>query len=340
VVDATAEVLTKKLMVIQDVDNATTQIIWKAPPKGKYLVIAAQGSTAVATVEHAEDAGPQRVRATVGGTAAKRTLRWTVTPRLQKGQQLTLGEAAAVDGAGSEIITTNKSSGATTFAPDEGRGERRVVSATILTDGLGRPPTVAARFTAPRTATPSRARGVTLTRSGRTVKLSWTAAAQAPVGGWRVAVQAGGLRAVRTLIAGKQHAFSVTDVPAQMPVSAVVAGLTSGRRAGTAAKVTLGAGAVRSGTPSAADARPRSLTARRTGRNLVIRWHSGPERGRGFTVRVRIGTGKTLLLHANPAKPTVTVAGLPKGSTAVRVEVRAERFAGGMGPAAVFTGRR
>jgi hypothetical protein len=340
VVDATAEVLTKKMMVIQDVDNATTQVIWKAPPKGKYVVMPAEGSAAITKVEHAEDAGPQRVRATVSGTGARRTLHWTVKPRLQRGQQLALGEAMALDGAGSEVISTTKSSGTMAFAPEEGSGERRIVTATVLTDGLGRPSTVAGHFTAPRTSRPARPRAVALKRHGRTVTLSWAAATPAPAGGWRVALEAGGLRAVRTVVAGKRHTFTLTDVPAQSPVSGEVTGLSSGRRAGTTANVTLGAGAALSGVRGGAGAQPRGLTARRSGRKLIMRWRPGSERVRGYVVRVRVGSAKAVLLHANPAKRTVTLTGLPKGRAAIRVEVRAERFAGGTSPAAVLTGRR
>jgi hypothetical protein len=36
----------------------------------------------------------------------------------------------------------------------------------------------------------------------------------------------------------------------------------------------------------------------------------------------------------------VTLAGLPKARTAVRVEVRAERFSGGTSAAVVLSGRR
>jgi hypothetical protein len=45
-----------------------------------YLVVPAEGSPAIRTVEHAVDAGPQRVRVTVSGTGARRALRWSVTP--------------------------------------------------------------------------------------------------------------------------------------------------------------------------------------------------------------------------------------------------------------------
>ncbi|MDX6726292.1 MAG: hypothetical protein QOK49_1097, partial [Baekduia sp.] len=339
-IDATAEVLTAKHMVVQDVDNATTQIIWKAPPKGKYLVVPVEGSAAITKVQHAEDAGPQRVRATVSGTGARRTLRWTVVPKLQRGQQLTLGEAMAVDGAGAQVVTTKKSGGTMAFVPQEGTGERRVVTATILTDGFGRPPTVAGRFTAPRTAVPAKPHGVALTRHGRSVTLSWAATTPAPAGGWRVALDTGGLKAVRAVVARKRHSFTIDGVPAQSPVQASVTGLSSGRRAGTVAQATLAAGAARSGMRPGAGAVPHALTARRTGGRLVVRWQAGSERVRGYAVRVRVGSGKTVLLHANPARRTVTLVGLPKARSAVRVEVRAERFSGGTSEAVVLSGRR
>jgi hypothetical protein len=111
--------------------------------------------------------------------------------------------------------------------------------------------------------------------------------------------------------------------------------------AGAAAKARLVAGATRSGRASSvAAARPRALTAKRAGRKLVVRWKAGTERPRGFAVTVRIGKGAPVLLRTTASKPTVSLAGLPKGRTAVRVEVRAERFADGTSAAAVLSGRR
>jgi hypothetical protein len=339
VVDATAEQLTPKMMVLQDVHTNTTQIVLKAPARGRYVVMPVAGSAAITKVVHAVDAGPQRVRATVSGHGAKRSLRWSVTPRLARGQQLTLGEASGLDGAGQEILTTTSSAGSRAFAPQEGHGERRVVTATILTGGLGRPSTVAGSFAAPRTARPAKPAGLTLRRSGRTVTLRW-AAGTAPAGGWRVTLAAGSLRAVDALIGGSRRSYTLPEVPAQLPVTAKLTGIVAGRAAGTPATASLRAGALRSGAGGAADAKPRALTARRAGSRLVVRWTRGPEAVRRFTVGVRMGHGKVVVLHAAPRKPTVTVAGLPKGRTAVRVEVRAERFGGATSAAAVLRGQR
>ncbi|MDX6730459.1 MAG: hypothetical protein QOC54_407, partial [Baekduia sp.] len=339
VADATAEQLTPKVMVLQDANTNTTQIVLKKPARGSYVVMPAEGSAAIVKVVHAVDAGPQRVRATVSGHGAQRTLRWTVKPHLAAGQQLTLGEASRLDGPGQEILTTGRSTGTRAFAPQEGHGEQRVVTATILTGGLGRPPAVAGRFAAPRTARPARPTGLTLRRSGRTVTLKWSAGT-APAGGWRVTVAAGSLRTVDAMVGAGRRSYALAEVPGQLPVTAKVVGIGSGRAAGTPGTVALRAGAARSGAGGAADAMPRGLTARRAGRKLVVRWQSGTERVRGYAVRVRVGTGKTVLLHANPGRRTVTLAGLPKARTAVRVEVRAERFGGGTSAAVVLRGRR
>ncbi|MDX6702338.1 MAG: hypothetical protein QOF26_2564, partial [Baekduia sp.] len=339
VVDATAEQLTPKVMVLLDANTNTTQIVLKKPAQGRYIVVPVAGSAAVTKVVHAVDAGPQRVRVTVAGHGARRTVRWTVTPRLQRGQQLTLGEATALDGAGQEILTTASSTGTRAFAPQEGHGERRVVTATILTGGLGRPPVVAGRFAAPRTARPAKPTGLKLVRKGRTVTLTWAAGAK-PAGGWRVTLAAGSLRTVDALIGGGRHSYALPEVPVQLPVTAEVVGIGAGRAAGTPARVALREGARRSGAGGAADAAPRKLTARRAGRKLVVRWSPGPEAVRRFTVGVRIAAGRTVTLHANPHAPTVTVAGLPKGAATVRVEVRAERFRGGTSRALVLSGRR
>jgi hypothetical protein len=343
VLDATKESLTPKAMVAFDPNTATTNILWKAPPKGKYLVIAAAGSPAIAKVRQAVDAGPQKVRVTVTGPAAQRRLRWTVTPKLQKGQELTLGEAVALDGAGHDITTTTRSSGTMAFTPQDGHGERRVVTATIITDGLGRPSTIAARFSAPRFVRPARPKAVTLTRRGRSVTLSWTPAvkATAPAGGWRVGLTAGDLKAVTAVVAGGKHAFTVVGVPAGLPVTATVAGLAANRAPGALAKATLAAGAARSGAAiGAAAARPTALKARRSGRKLVVSWRPGVERATGYSVVVTLGRAAPVRLSTSARRPTVTVAGLPKGKTAVTVEVRAQRFGGGLSAVARMSGRR
>jgi hypothetical protein len=343
-VDATKESLTARSMVVMDANTKTTQILWKAPPKGKYLVVPVEGSPAIAKVRSAVDAGPQKVKASVRTLAGgKRRLSWTVSPALQKGQRVLLGEAVALDGAGAAITSTSRSKGSVDFVPQAGHGERRVVTATIETNGLGRPSTVAARFTAPKAVRPAAPASVAMTRKGRTVTLRWTPAkgAPAPAGGWRVATTVGDLRTSRSVVGAGTRAVTLKDVPGGVKVSATVAGLTVSRVAGTARGATLAAGAVRSGTAlDGAAARPRGLTAKRSGRKLVVRWKRGAEAARGFVVTVRIGSGRTVKLGTGAGARKLTVAGLPKGRTTVSVAVRARRADGRLGPAATLRARR
>jgi hypothetical protein len=352
VLDARAEQLTTTALVLQDQQNATTQILWKAPPKGRYAVIAEPGSPTVDKVQQALDAGPLRVRATVSGKGSQRTLRWSVSPGLQRGQQLVFAEqlpagatldgspaAAGTGGAGHLIVTTTRSKGSARFKPQDGNAESRVVTATIETDGLGRPPVVAARFTAPRAERLAAPVGVKLLRRGRTTVVTWSGGrGSAPSGGWLVDMRAEGLRSVRTVVPAGQRRYVLAEVPAELSVTAEIAGRTLSGLTGPVRRATLRAGAGRSGA-SAKDAQPRGLTARRKGTTLVVAWKPGSEVVRDYLVVVRIGK-RVVRLHAHPSQPTITVPGLPRGRTPVLVEVRGERFSGGQSAPARLTGAR
>jgi hypothetical protein len=352
VLDARAEQLTPDALVLQDQQTSTTQILWKAPVKGRYAVIGEPGSPTVEKVQQALDAGPQVVRATVSGTGPQRTLRWRVSPRLQRGQRLVLSEqlpggatldgtpaAAGTGGAGHLIMTTTRSKGSARFKPQAGNAEARVVIATIETDGLGRPPVVAARFTGPRAEKPVSPVGVKLLRRGRTAVVTWSARrGRTPSGGWLVDMRAGGLRSVRTVVPGGRRRYVLQEIPAELPVTAKIAGRTLSGATGPARMATLAAGSSRSGA-GARDARPRRLTARRHGRTLVAAWKSGSEAVRDYIVVVHIGR-RVVRLHAHPSKPKITVRGLPRGRTPVVVEVRGERFSGATSPPARVSGTR
>jgi hypothetical protein len=352
VLDARAEQLTPGALVLQDQQTATTQILWKAPPKGRYAVIAEPGSPAVDKVQQALDAGPQVIHATVSGTGPQRTLRWRVSPGLQRGQRLVLSEqlrgggtldgtpaVAGTGGAGHLIVTTTRSKGSAHFKPQAGNAEARVVIATIETDGLGRPPVLAARFTAPRAERPASPVGVKLLRRGRTAVVTWSARrGSTPSGGWLVDMRAGGLRSVRTAVLGGRRRYVLREIPAELPVTAKIAGRTLSGTIGAARKASLAAGASRSGA-GASDAQPRRLTARRHGRTLVVAWKPGGEVVRDYVVVVHIGR-RVVRLHAHPSKPKITVRGLPRARTAVVVEVRGERFSGATSPPARVSGGR
>jgi hypothetical protein len=308
----------------------------------------------VRRVRRALDAGPQVVHARVSGHAARRTLTWRVTPALAHGQQLQLDEGlapgatlaatgstpAGAGTAGRPLVTTARSSGRLAFRPEDGHGEARVVRATIVTDGLARPPAIAARFTAPRAVPPGAPARVALRRQGRHVTLAWRARRGARPTAWRVQVAVGAGRSIRTEVAGTKHALRVDGVPAALGVRAQVAGATAGGLTGRSRTAALRPGALRSGAASGGAARPRALRVRHAGHRLALRWHAGAERVAGFAVTVRVGGGRALRLHAAGGRPRLVVRGVPARRARVRVVVRPERFDGRSGPALRFSGRR
>jgi hypothetical protein len=342
VLDATKEQLTPTALVQFDQQTSTTSILWKHPPSGKLVVLAVHGSAAVASVSAALDHGPERVRVRITGTGPREHLHWTVSSALQAGQKLALAEqlpdgasvapaggAPGAGAAGRAIITTAKSTGTVAFTPAPGHGEARIIAATILTGGLGRPPQVAARFRAPRFVMPSAPTTVALRRSGRTVTLTWRNGPRLPLR-WRVQLQAGPARSVRTVVATSSHRLSMTGVAAALAIRATIAGVAASGATGHAGTARLVAGQLRSGTSAAAAAQPHGLTARRAGSRLVVSWRRGPAPVRGYSVTVTIGR-KVVRLIAAPTRPQVTVVGLPRKHTAVTVRLRVELLSGGLG---------
>jgi hypothetical protein len=351
VLDATKEQLTKRALVQLDDQHATTSILWKAPPQGKLLVLAATGSPAVETVAKAIDRGVQHVRASFSGRGARRMLHWSVSPALQPGQQLALAEQLpsgasvapgggmrGVGAAGRAIVTTSRSTGGVRFVPQGGHGEARIVSATILTGGLGRPPQVAARFRAPRLAMPSPAIKLALRRHGRTVTATWAGGASLPRR-WRVQLEAGSARSTLTELSSSSHSASLPAVAAALPVTATVQGVAASGATGPSRRVRLAPGQLRSGSSAAADSQPRRLTARRSGTRLLVAWQRGPAPVRAYVVTVTVGRRVVRLLTA-PSRPKVVVGRLPRKRTAVRVQVRAQRLDGRQGPALTLSAKR
>jgi PKD repeat protein len=342
VLTADREQLTERALVLFDEQRQTTEVLWKAPPKGRFAVLPVAGSAPVARVRQAVDAGRQRVRATVHGRGARRHVRWSVTPRLQPGQQLVLSEelppgatlaggaSGGADGAaGAPITTTARSAGRAAFTPAEGHGEARVIRATILADGMPRGSQVAGRFSAPRSVVPARPARVSLRREGRRVTVAW--AGRRPAS-WQVRARIGTGRTVLTRVASGRRTLTLADVPGAQPVTAVVQGVSAAGRVGASREAKLAAGAPRSGRRTTADARPRALRVRRSGRRLVVAWRAGADAVRGYQVTVRAGA-RTVRMHAHPERPHVVLRSLPRG--VVRVEVRAERFGGGSSAAAI-----
>jgi hypothetical protein len=351
VLDATKEQLTPTTLVQFDDKQGVTSVLWKSPPKGKFLVLAAPGSAPVTNVSHGLDFGVQHVRARLTGKGSKETLHWSVVPALQRGQRLSLAEqlpsgasvapgggAAGVGGGGRAITTTSKSSGSLPFAPEAGHGEQRVIAASIVTDGLARPPQVAARFRAPRVVIPSAPRNVQLRRTGRTVTVSWRPGARLPQR-WHVQLQAGPARSIATFLSPSRHSLTMHDVASALAVAASIKGVAASGASGRSAGTRLAAGQLRSGTSVAADTLPRRLLARRSGARLLVSWKPGPVRVAAYSLTVTTGGHVTHVLLRG-SQHSAVVRSLPRARTSIRVVLRARRLDGTTGRPVTLAGRR
>lgn len=322
--DATAEALDERRLVLQNRERSTATVLWKAPRAGRYVVVAAPGSPPVTSVRSALDAGPPRIDVSVRGRGERRTLRWSVRPSLQRGQRLVLAEQARGAG-GRPLLDTARSRGAVAFRPAAGPAGTRTVRATLLSDGFGSEPRTVARFTAPRPVAPGRPAGVRLVRRGRVVRATWSAPRGGRPRAYRVAWRTGADRRVLREVAGGVRSARLADVPAAQAVRVTVTGVGATEAlAGPAAPARLAAGALDT-RRGAGGARPRALRVRRSGRSVVVRWRPGRERVRGFAVVVR-GGGRRVVVEAHAGRRAAVVRGVPRGR--LTVEVGALRFDG------------
>jgi hypothetical protein len=351
ILDATKEQLTASALVQFDQRQGITSVLWKSPPKGKFVVLPEPGSAPVTSVSHGLDFGVQHVRARLTGKGSKEMLHWSVNPALQRGQRLKLAEqlpqgasvvpgggAAGVGAAGRVIATTSKSSGSLRFTPEAGHGEQRIIAASIITGGLARPPQVAARFRAPRVVIPSAPRSVVLRRKGRTVTVSWTPGGRLPQR-WQVQLRAGPARSIATFLPTSRHSLSMRGVASALSVAASIKGVAASGATGHAGSARLAAGQLRSGTSIAKATQPRGLRARRSGRRLLVSWHAGSVRVAAFSLTVTIGKRVTHVLLRG-SQHSAVVRSLPRARTPVRVVLRAHRLDGSTGRPVTLVGRR
>ncbi len=320
--------LTAQRLVIHDAAHATTTVLWKTPPAGRYAIVAADGSVALADVEHAAGRAAPTVRASVSGRGAQRTLRWSVTPALAPDQRLVLTEAAA--GRERELLDTEQPAGQTTFMPPSG-GDVREIRAMVTADGMGRRPVTVARYRAPRLVLPDRPRHVVATRGHRTVRVRFAAPTTGgPATSYRVKLIAGDRILARTVTRPRTVTFS--GIPSAQAARIYVRGMDPSGVGGPGTTTRLRPGAARSGPVRRDDVRPRAVrVTRRASGTLAVSWRNGRQQPRSYRVVVRIGQ-RTYRLSASPRRPRVTIRRAPRGR--VHVTVTPLRFGGGTGPSA------
>jgi hypothetical protein len=236
------------------------------------------------------------------------------------------GGVAGAGAAGRAIATTSKSSGSVRFTPEAGHGEQRIIAASIVTDGLARPPQIAARFRAPRVVIPSAPRNVQLRRTGRTVTVTWRPGARLPQR-WQVKLRTGPARSIATFLPTSHRSLSTRNVASALAVVASIKGVASSGATGRAGSARLAAGQLRSGTSVAAGTQPRGLHARRSGRRLLVSWLAGSVRVAAFSLTVTIA-GRVTHVLVRGSQHSAVVSALPRAHTSVRVVLRARRLDG------------
>lgn len=326
-----SDALTKRMLVRSDAETGTTQILWKAPPSGRLYVLEQLGSAKVAGVDMALPAPKRRITARVTGSGAKRTLAWSITPALHRGQTVQLAEEGAE--AGAELISTARSKGSLRFAPQGGRAGTRKLTATIITEGMPGEKIVAGSFTAPPPPAPAAPRGLRITRSSSGAMVRWTPGRGARVKTARheVTIRTGlgeGRKKLIVVPAGR-NGVRIGDVNPGDKLSATVVsadrtGITSRPsrallRAGLRASSGKGA--------SITTTKPRDVRVKRlSGKRLQVRWRTGGAFLRGFSVRVTTPDGKVHLLRTAGNKRSVVFEKIARGK--LRISVIGRRYQG------------
>jgi hypothetical protein len=179
--------LTDRAYLLEVPEQATTYVVLRAPPAGRYTVAAQPGSAAVTAVGSARALPQPRVTATVRGRGAQRVLSWALRPIA--GQRVAFVERGG--GVARTIAVTSRRRGSVRFRPARGLGGPRRVVALVRQGGLPRRTLTVARFSA-RAARVRRVARVQMRRAPRGVlSVRWRRAAGATGYDVRVALRDG-----------------------------------------------------------------------------------------------------------------------------------------------------
>ena len=329
------EVLTKQMLVKVDAKQKTTTILWKAPPTGKAWVVAQAGSSRVSKVDLALPAPERTLGVTVQGEGRSRTLAWNIRPALQPGETVSLAEQGAE--AGTEIVSTAKSTGSVPFTPQGGKAGKRSITAVISADGLPSTKTISATYVAPPPPAPARPASIALRRSSSGVMARWTpgTGGTEATAKWRLLVRVAHTQRKQLLVLdAKQRTVRIPNVNPGDAVSVSLTGADAAGVEGPARAALVKAGLRASSGPLALSttAMPTGVVVRRlAGGKLRVTWKSGGAFLRGWSVRVSGAAqgrrkGAVTLLRTAGADRSVDFAKVPKGE--LRVSVIGRRYQG------------
>jgi hypothetical protein len=160
--------LSRSVRILRSPKLGTTVVGLVKPVPGTYTVEILPGSPAVRLISQASDQAPARVRASVHGKGASRTLVYAISRRVS--QRVTFLEQAR---GGTRTIgtITGGGHGHLSFTPAPGRDRRRVIAQFELA-GLAAETRTVASFTppSPRLGRPAHLR---IVRRGHRVQVSW-----------------------------------------------------------------------------------------------------------------------------------------------------------------------
>jgi hypothetical protein len=164
--------LTPSIRILRSEQLNATVVGLQDPRPGDYTIETMAGSPAITKVSTAEDPPDARVKATVRGRGARRTLVYDVLPR--PGQRVTFVETGP---EGGPIGTVSGGRGTLSFAPAPGHLPRQI-EAQFQLDGIGAETRKVASFTppSPRLGRPAR---VLVHRRRATLRVSFPVVAGA-----------------------------------------------------------------------------------------------------------------------------------------------------------------
>jgi hypothetical protein len=157
-----------KIIAVQSPSHAETFVGIRAPQPGVWTVRPVPGSPAIASLSTAQVLTPPTVKASVSGSGAVRTLRYSVRGAVA-GTKVSFAEKGK---EGIRLIgRANGARGALRFTPAPGAGGTRSVIAVVTQDGFTRAQPVVAHFRAPALRRPGAVGRLSLQRKGTTLRI-------------------------------------------------------------------------------------------------------------------------------------------------------------------------
>jgi hypothetical protein len=216
----------RTLRVLRQAEQGVTWIGVQGAKPGRYTVTPVAGSPAIGSVATAEGLKPARVKAAVGGSGARRVLRYDVTRR--PGQQVTFVEQGPTTEQRLGVVAGGR--GTLRFSPGRGRpGTRRIVARVTL-GGLPSEELTVARYRVAPPARAGRPASLRVRRHGTTLAIRWGRAAGAARYAVVVTRRSGDQRTVT--VAARRRSVRVTRVPLTQSGTVTVTALTAAGDAG------------------------------------------------------------------------------------------------------------